>query len=139
MASQVFGAQAALLRFLFALVLVFMTYNPSGVSYVGWLTRSIPDHVGPVLILAGVVLAIGWTVFIRAARQSLGLVGFVLTVALFGTLLWLLIDVGIVPRDSVSAIAYAVLVLFAGILAVGMSWSHLRRRFSGQVDVDRVD
>jgi hypothetical protein len=33
------------------------------------------------------------------------------------------------------------IVLFAtsGILAVGMSWSHVRRRLSGQVDTDDVD
>jgi Family of unknown function (DUF6524) len=32
-----------------------------------------------------------------------------------------------------------VLVILSLILAVGMSWSHIRRRMSGQVDVDEKD
>ncbi|MGB5773274.1 MAG: DUF6524 family protein [Sedimenticolaceae bacterium] len=31
------------------------------------------------------------------------------------------------------------LVLLSAILAVGMSWSHIRRRLTGQIDVDEVD
>jgi hypothetical protein len=65
-------------------------------------------------------------------------VGFVITVAIFGTLLWLLIDVGIVPGDSETALTWAVLICFAGVLAVGMSWSFVRRGMSGQVDVDEL-
>ncbi len=30
-------------------------------------------------------------------------------------------------------------VLFATVMAVGLSWSHIRRRVSGQVDADDVD
>jgi hypothetical protein len=31
------------------------------------------------------------------------------------------------------------LVMVATILAIGMSWSHVRRRLTGQADVDDVD
>ena len=89
-------------------------------------------------MLVGLVLIIGWTVFVRATKRSLGLIGFILAVAFFGTLLWLVIDVGIVPASSTRVIAYLVEVLAAAILAVGMSWSHIRRRMSGQSDVDDI-
>ena len=36
-------------------------------------------------------------------------------------------------------LAAPVLVLLATIMAVGLSWSHIRRRLSGQVDTDMVD
>jgi hypothetical protein len=51
----------------------------------------------------------------------------------------MLIDWDLVPADSVTAISYIVLVILSGILAIGISWSHVRRRMTGQVDVDEVE
>ena len=132
-----FSPTGILARFLGALVLVFATYNPSGYSYFHWTVAT--KSWSPYIVLAGVVLIVGWTVFIRATKRSLGLIGFLLALAFFGTLLWLIIDVGIVPANSTLAIAFVVEVLAAAILAVGMSWSHIRRRLSGQTDVDSLD
>ncbi|MEZ4650808.1 MAG: DUF6524 family protein [Candidatus Eisenbacteria bacterium] len=134
-----FSPTGILARFIAALVLVMATYNPSGVSFFHWLTQTIEANSwSPFIVLVGLVLIIGWTVFIRATKRSLGLIGFILAVAFFGTLLWLVIDVGIVPASSTRVIAYLVEVLAAAILAVGMSWSHIRRRMSGQTDVDDI-
>jgi len=131
--------QGVLVRFLFAIVLVLATYNPTGYSYLGWLRRTFDGgSFGPLLVIAGLLLLAGWILFVGAARKSLGLVGFLITVAIFGTLLWLLIDVGIVPGDNATALTWAVLICFAGVLAVGVSWSFVRRRVSGQVDVDEL-
>lgn len=136
-----FSSSGILARFLGALVLVFATYNPSGFSFFHWLTRTLEAKQGwsPLLVLAGIVLIIGWTVFVRATKRSLGIVGFVLAAAFFGTLLWLVIDVGIVPANSTRTIAYLIEIIAAAILAVGMSWSHIRRRLSGQADVDDLE
>jgi len=41
--------------------------------------------------------------------------------------------------DSTSAITWLVLLLISLILAVGMSWSHIRRRMTGQFDVDDIE
>jgi len=49
------------------------------------------------------------------------------------------IDWGLVHVDSVTAITYIILVIMCGILAIGISWSHIRRRMTGQVDVDEVE
>ena len=138
MASSISPA-GVLLRFLVALVLVYATYNPEKYSYLDWLRRSFPDSISPLLVLGGVVLIIGWTIFIRATRRSLGPIGLILAVAFFGTLTWLIVDVGIVPANSARALTHIVLVVLAAVLAVGMSWSSLRRGFSGQADVDDLD
>jgi len=126
------------MRLLVATVLVFSSYNPSGWSYYHWVTKNL-TNISPPIILAGIVLLIGWTIFLRATGRSLGPFGLILAAAFFGTLLWMLIYYDMVPADSVTAITYIVLVILSGILAIGISWSHVRRRMTGQVDVDEVE
>ena len=126
------------LRFLAALVLVFATYNPEGYSYFQWGIMEIADF-SVIKLFIGIVLLIGWTIFIRATLRSLGPFGIFLAVSFFGTLILLIVDWGIVPADSVNIITYLVLVVASAILTTGMSWSHIRRRLSGQLDVDETD
>jgi hypothetical protein len=127
-----------LLRFLAAFVLVFTTYNPSEYSYYHWVSRNLTEPT-PLMALAGVVLLIGWTIYLRATARSLGAFGLLLATAFFGTVLWLAIDWGLLDINSVTAMTYIVLVILCGILAVGISWSHIRRRMTGQVDVDEIE
>ena len=75
----------------------------------------------------------------RPLVAVLAAVGLILAFAFFGALLWLVIDAGIVPTDSVEAITWIVLVLLALVLAVGISWSHVRRRLTGQYDTDELE
>ena len=125
-------------RFLLALVLVFATCNPSGYSYFHWGIKHISDF-SVLKLFAGVVLLIGWAMFIRATLVSLGAFGIVLAAAFFGTLLWLVVDWGLVPADTVEAVSYLILVAASAVMATGMTWSHIRRRISGQIDVDETD
>lgn len=127
-----------LLRFLAAVVLVFTTYNPDGYSYFHWVRGNFEDGL-PLKAFAGVVLLIGWTVFIRATLRSLGAFGLLLAFAFFGTLIWLIVYYGLVPADSSRALTYITLVVMCGVLATGVSWSHVRRRITGQVDTDELD
>lgn len=125
-----------LLRFVLALVLVFASWNPSGYSYVHWLWQDLPNVTAP-LAFVGVVLLIGWVLFLNATLQALGGFGIVLAAAFFGSLVWLLLDQGwLAPTSGV--LSYVALVLVAAILAIGMAWGHLWRRWSGQVEVDEV-
>jgi len=134
----VFNSSGMLVRFVFALLLVFGSFNPTGYSYFHWAQQILPG-IDPVLALVGIILLIGWVVFLRATLRSLGVIGIVLALAFFGCLLWAIIDFGIVPTDSINTLSYIVLVMLSGILATGMSWSHIRRQMSGQADVDDVD
>lgn len=125
-------------RWIFALVLVLGTYNPTEYSYIGWVLSEGAEF-GPVQALAGVTLVIAWIVFLRATFLSFGWLGIILWTAFFGCLVWLLVDVGWLSLGSTSAMSWVVLVLLSAVLAVGMSWSHIRRRLSGQVSVDDVE
>jgi hypothetical protein len=138
MASNGFDFTSFFGRLIAALLLVYATYNPSGYSYFHWLNNSLPAF-DPLAALAGVVLLIGWVIFIRATIRSMGVLGVTLAVAFFGTLLWLVIDQGWLSVDNTRVITYIALFLLGAVLATGMSWSHIRRRLTGQIDVDDVD
>ncbi len=138
MAIKQFNFGSFLLRLIFALCLVFATYNPSGYSFYDWALTIIKTGFTPLFAFSGVVLLIGWVVYIRATITSLGLIGLILAFAFFGTLLWLIIDMG-VPADSITVLTYIALTLLSMVLAIGMSWSHIRRRMSGQVDVNETE
>ena len=131
--------QGFLLRFAAAMAVVFASYNPSGYSYFHWARAILPEWT-VLLIFVGVVLLIVWVIFLRATFRSLGIVGLLLAAAFFGTLFWLLVDYGLLdPSTQKTLLAYVILILAAALLTVGMSWSHVRRRISGQADVDEVD
>ncbi|MFK8026763.1 MAG: DUF6524 family protein [Gammaproteobacteria bacterium] len=136
--------QGVLIRLLVALALVFCTYNPHGWSYFDWV-QSYLNPVGedktslPLLLLAGIILLIVWTIYIRATLRSLGMFGLILAVAFFGVLLWLAIDFIPSLAEDMTIFIDLVLVVLAGILATGITWSHMRRRITGQADVDDVE
>lgn len=138
MASPGFNWQGYLLRLLFALLLVFTSYNPEGYSYYHWMIAN-PQEFTPLKLLAGVVLLIGWAIYIRATLRSLGPIGLTLAAAFFGSLVWVVLDLGWVSTDSMRALSYLVLLMLSAVLSVGISWSLIRRRITGQLDVDQVD
>jgi hypothetical protein len=127
-----------LLRAAFALALVLLTYNPSGYSFAHMLQAGFPA-ITPLEAVLGILLLIGWFVFLRATLASIGPLGMVLLLALFGALIWLVVSWGWVQLSNTSAIAWISLVVLALILALGMSWAHLYRRWSGQATVEDTD
>ncbi len=130
--------QGVALRFLFALLLVLLSYNPSGYSYFHWVYNSI-NHITPYVVIAGIILIIGWGIYLNATLNSLGMIGIIALAALFACLVWLFIYWGLLSVTNISAMAWVIEVLLAALLAVGMCWSHFTRRMSGQVDVDEIE
>jgi len=132
-----FGFVDFLWRWVLALLLVFATYNPSGKSYVHWVKAALSgEGLEALHYFIGVVLLAGWATFVIATERSLGALGSILGAALLGTGIWLLVDLGILHPDSTSSIAWLALFALATLLAIGMSWSHIWRRLSGQLEVD---
>jgi hypothetical protein len=126
------------LRLIFAMLIVFVSYNPEGYSYYHWAIKNFLP-LEPLKVIAGILLAIGWVIFIRATLRSLGSVGLTLVTSLCAAILWLMIDAGWTSADGIRFYTYAGLAIITVILTVGMSWSHIRRRLSGQYDMDDVD
>ena len=127
-----------LMRAVFALVLVFLTFNPSGYSYLHMLKTGFPN-VTPVEIVCGILLLIAWIVFLGATLKSIGLFGMLLGFALFAAIIWMIVSWGWVALSDTHVLAWISLIVLALILAIGMSWSHLYRRWTGQATVDEVE
>lgn len=137
-----FTLKSFLFRVLFALILVFATYNPLEGSYYHWALKPLLNDPAAFTILKGLVgvaLLIGWGVFLGATFKSLGGLGTIMLTVLFALFIWLLIDKGWISLDEPTTMSWLVLLALSGVLATGISWSHIRRRLTGQVDVDEAD
>jgi hypothetical protein len=84
------------------------------------------------------VLIVAWVVFLQATRRSIGILGAVLVTAVCGGVIWLLIDYNVVSATSTRGITRVVLFALSVVLGVGMSWSHVSRKITGQGDTDIV-
>jgi hypothetical protein len=143
MAKAGIGPAGLLLRVLGA-ILVYATFNPTGHSFYHWALAplvglgSASGGSAALQFLVGILLLIGWVVVLQATRRSIGLTGAVLALALCGGLIWLLVEQHVVSPTGSAAIAHIVLVAVGLVLGVGMSWSLLSRRLTGQIDTDQV-
>lgn len=137
MNSNPMGPAGVLLRLLAALLMVLVTFNPSGHSFLHWLAQDFP-HFQPLQAVAGLVLLICWITYVTATLRSLGVLGVSLLLALFAALVWLAVDSGWLHLAGGSALAWIAVIAVGLILGIGMCWSFVRRRLSGQTDVDEV-
>jgi hypothetical protein len=124
-------------RLLASTIMVFASWNPSGFSFADWVeTAWTAGQLGPLHAVFGVLLLIGWVILLRATFNSLGLLGLVLGGLLLGASVWLLFDLGVLRGRSMTLFAWIALSCVALLLALGLSWSYLWRRLTGQVDTD---
>jgi high-affinity Fe2+/Pb2+ permease len=63
----------------------------------------------------------------------------ILASVFFATLVWLLIDSGLGSVTNAAIMQDILLFILAAVLGTGMCWSHIRRRLTGQSDVDDID
>jgi uncharacterized membrane protein len=89
--------------------------------------------------VAGIALLGARVLLVSATSRSLGALGILLVAAFFASLVWLLIDRNLVQARSFQTIAWIGIIGVGVILAIGLSWSHIRKRITGQADVDDID
>jgi hypothetical protein len=132
-----FGIQRFLSRWFAAMFLVLATFNPSGYSYFHWVSDL--DVGNWVLkLLVGVVLAILYATFGLATQRSLGRLGIAAWLLFFAVATWMVIDFGLIRIAGSGTVVTIVLVDLANLLAVGLSWSYVRARLSGQTDSNNI-
>lgn len=127
-----------IIRWVFAFALLAATYNPTQLNYVRWVQDHGADNLS-IAVLVGLVLLIGYIIYLRATLRSIGPIGMALVLALVGALLWVLYDLGFVSLSDPGLNTWIGLIALATVLGIGLSWSIIRRRLSGQADVDDVD
>ncbi len=127
-----------LLRWLFALVLVAATFNPTRWNFVRWARDHFSDQL-PVTVLLGLILVVAYVIYIRATLRSIGGFGIVLVTAVVAALLWVLFDWGWLTLENPAFNQWIGILAISLVLGVGLSWSFVRRALSGQYDVDDHD
>jgi len=129
---------AFVIRWLIAFVLLSATWNPTPYNYSRWAMENWETQL-PVTVLAGLVLVVVYIIYLRATLRSIGPIGMGLVAAVFGALIWVLIDWGWLEAGNSVINQWLSIVAASLVLGIGLSWSILRRRISGQVDIDDVD
>ena len=124
------------MRWLFAFVLVAATYNPTEYNFVRWATTS--DQLS-ITVLAGLMLLVGYIIYLRATLRSIGAFGMALILAVVGAILWVLYDFGLLDLQNQTLTVWIGIFALSLVLGIGLSWSIVRRKLSGQADVDDVD
>lgn len=127
-----------LLRWVFAFGLVALTFNPTEYNYVKWASANYNAQL-PMVILFGLLLVVGYIVYLRATLRSIGGFGMFLVAAIVGALLWVLYDKGVLTLDNQNLNIWLGIFAVSVVLSIGLSWSIVRRKLSGQADVDDVD
>ena len=126
------------LRWLCAFMLLSVTYNPTPWNYVRWTL----DHYQQFLsmaVLLGLILSIGYIIYLRATIRSIGGFGMFLVLSVIAALLWVLYDLGLLDLDNRNVNVWLGILALSVVLGIGLSWSHVRRQLTGQADVDDVD
>ncbi len=132
-----FGFIGWMVRWLGAMFFVLATYNPSGYSYWHWVGETGLQGVS-VKFLAGLTLLLLYIIFLRATIRSIGPIGIGLVTALLGAFAWFLSDLKLIDLGNSAVMDMVLLTMLATLMSIGLSWSHIRNRLSGQVDSDDV-
>ena len=126
------------LRWAVAFGLLAATFNPTEWNYARWAQVNFSDQM-PLAVLLGLLLAVGYIIYLRATLRSIGAFGMGLVLAVAAALLWVLYDYGLLTFENPTQNTWLGLAALSLVLGIGLSWSHVRRRLSGQADMDDVD
>jgi uncharacterized membrane protein YjgN (DUF898 family) len=126
------------MRWLFAFLLLAATYNPTEYNYARWVNSYGAQNLS-IAVLVGLILLVGYIIYLRATVRSIGAFGMILVLALVVALVWVMYDFGLISLQDPTMNTWIGLVALATVLGIGLSWSHVRRYLSGQSDMDDVD
>jgi hypothetical protein len=131
-----FGIASVFVRYLFTLWIMFAFYNPSGRSFYHWVSEA--DAPRSVKVFVGCLMITGFMILGGATIRSLGYPGLFGLIIILTTLGGTIIDLGFVDTSSGPQLIVAIQGITATGLTIGLCWSTIRARLTGQVDSDDV-
>ncbi|WP_395376249.1 DUF6524 family protein [Marinicella sp. W31] len=131
------GFRGFLIRWLVALLLVSLTFNPSSYSLFHWLWP-LNNEMVPLKALVCLIFVIFYVVYLRATFRSMGLLGIFLVMAFCAILIWLFADQGWLDYKNSTIMGWVMIVIIGTVMGIGISWSHWRKKISGQFDTDDI-
>ena len=126
------------LRWLGAFALLSATFNPTDWNFLTWAQAHYTDQMALVVFL-GLLLGVGYMIYGVATLRSIGAFGILLVAAIFGTGLWVLYDWGLLSLENSDLNQWLAILALSLILGIGLSWSILRQKLSGQASVDEIE
>jgi hypothetical protein len=126
-----------LLRWFGAFALLAATYNPTQWNFTRWAESNWNSQM-PLTLLLGLLLGVGYMIYIGATLRSIGAFGIILVAAIVGALIWVLIDYNILTLQNPQLNLWLGIFALSVVLGIGLSWSIIRQRLSGQATVDEV-
>ena len=126
------------LLWLGAFALLSATFNPTQWNFTPWAEANYATEM-PLSLLLGLLLGVGYMIYIGATLRSIGAFGMILVGAIVAALIWVLMDYGVLSLNSTSVNIWLGILALSVVLGVGLSWSILRQRLSGQASVDEID
>jgi hypothetical protein len=127
-----------LLRWLIAFLLLAATYNPTEYNYVVWAQANYAEEL-PLTALLGLLLLIGYVIYLRATLRSIGAFGMSVVLAVLAAVAWVLHDYNMLSLDNGAVNIWLAILALSIVLGIGLGWSIVRRMLTGQVDVDDVE
>ena len=82
------------------------------------------------------LLLCAWVLYVRAAFHALGVLGVSLIGLVCAASVWFLADWGLLDPAEPRALAWILLLTLGLVLGIGLAWSIVRRRLTGQVDIE---
>lgn len=125
-------------RLMAAFGLLVATFNPTDWNYLIWARVNAGEQTS-LAVLMGLLLFVGYIVYLRATLRSIGAFGMIMVLAIVGATIWVLNDYGLLTLRDTSELVWLALAALSLVLGIGLSWSHVRRRLSGQADMDDVE
>ncbi len=125
-------------RWLGALILLAATFNPTQYNFTRWAQANWQTQM-PLTLLLGLILGVGYIIYVGATFRSLGAFGMLIVAALFAAVIWVLIDWGVLALGNNSLTVWLGILALSLILGIGLSWSIIRQRLSGQASVDEIE
>jgi len=122
------------IRWTISSTLLLLTINPTKWCYYAWL---VADDGTPLSYkaLVGMLVVVIFSFYWHACKVALGKWGIYLVIAVFAVAIWALRDYGWVDPNSPAVLRWGILLCVSTIMTLGMSWSHISRRMTGQLDV----
>jgi hypothetical protein len=125
-------------RWFGAFVLLAATFNPTPYNYVRWAGAHFSTET-PLAVLLGLILTIGYIIYLNATVNAIGGFGMLLIAAVFGATIWVLIDWGVLTLGNTDVNLWLGILALSVVLGIGLSWGILRQKLTGQATVDDVD
>ena len=127
-----------LLRWLIAFLLLALTYNPTDYNFVVWAQSNYSEEL-PLTVLFGLLLMIGYVIYLRATLRSIGGFGMIVVLSVLAAVAWVLHDYNMLSLENGAANIWMAILALSIVLGIGLGWSIVRRMLTGQVDVDDVE